>query len=281
MFLEFIRERERARIAKLHGIFPHTNDPIIREFSFCNVNREHDNVTVWIRKNVRSADWARESATTMAVAMTISRVFNHPPILEKLFDIEDLEEMRAKVHELKKAGKVFRGAYKMPAHGRGGLGNSSIDYFMDAITDIQSKDFDSLDHLEDASNLIQESRGFGPFLANQIVTDLRYTEFFANAPDWETFVLCGPGTRRGLSRFFDIPLKTRPNSKRQKSCPMPQSTAFRLLGEARGILSPFLGKPFTDYFRDPNNFSNCFCEFSKYARAREGGQPPKMKYRSH
>jgi hypothetical protein len=131
--------------------------------------------------------------------------------------------------------------------------------------------FEKCKTLESVALLIQDARGFGPFLANQITTDLRYTEHFKNASDWETFVLCGPGTKKGLCRFFGMPPKKGGT----------QNRAAIQLRAAREILAPHLKSPFNDYFRDPNNVTNSFCEFSKYARTLEGNAPPKNKYTPH
>lgn len=280
LFISFIKERENARIAKEHGVFPHTDDPVIRKFSFCNVNREHDRVTRWIKDNMRESTWALASPDNMVTAMSLGRVFNHPPVLAQLYPFKSFPWLRKECIRIKSEGKIFRGAYKMPAHGSSGAGGSSADYFLNAIEAVSKMDFSEVTHLEDVATMIQKAKGFGPFLSNQIITDLRYTPFWKDAPDWQTFVLCGPGTKRGLCRFFGVELKTRPNSKRQKSAPLSQNNAVRMLRDAQTILTPVLEKRFIDIFRDPNNFSNCFCEFSKYARTLEGGNPPKTQYRN-
>jgi hypothetical protein len=159
----------------------------------------------------------------------------------------------------------------MPAHGSQGIGGSAIDYFLSGLREIALMDFRRCMTLEQVATLIQNARGFGPFLANQIVTDLRYTPHFAEAQDWETFVLCGPGTKKGLCRFHSKPPKKGGSQK----------VALFQLQHAQEILEPHLRKPFTEYFRDPNNLTNSFCEFSKYARADQGGATPKSKYQPH
>lgn len=278
LFLNFIKEREYAREAKEHGIHPHSEDPIIRDFKFCNINREHDRVTVWIKENIRENTLLQAFGPSCLVHyLTLARVFNHPPTLQTILDVKHetpgtlLQEMAKAVHVLKADGKVFRGAYKMPAHGKGGSGGSSVDYFFSGLREIWDMEFHECKTLESVAVKIQEARGFGPFLANQVTTDLRYTPFWKDAPDWETFVLCGPGTKKGLCRFFGLEPKKGGT----------QTRAAIQLREAKEILQPHLESPFNEYFRDPNNLTNSFCEFSKYARTLEGGAPPKNKYQPY
>ena len=268
LFLHFIAEREDARVAKEHGIYPHTCDPIIQSFKFCNINREHDRVTRWVKEHVRDNPKINGSKSCLVMSLAIARVFNHPPTLQQILPMRSWAVMRTKVAELKKEGKVFRGAYKMPAHGSGGMNVSSADYFINGLQQIGAMDFEKCVTLESVALKIQDARGFGPFLANQVTTDLRYTKHFKDAPDWETFVLCGPGTKKGLCRFFQKPVRKGGT----------QNQAAIQLREARAILAPHLKSPFNEYFKDPNNVTNSFCEFSKYARTQDGGSPPKTKY---
>jgi hypothetical protein len=45
--------------------------------------------------------------------------------------------------------------------------------------------------------------GLGPFLAYEIVTDLRFTALLENAPDIMTWANPGPGAKRGITRLLD------------------------------------------------------------------------------
>src|SRR5690606_38730868 len=50
----WVRKREAIRVRKEAGQEPpYTDDPILRAFRFCNVRREDDRVTVWIRDHIR------------------------------------------------------------------------------------------------------------------------------------------------------------------------------------------------------------------------------------
>ena len=51
-FLQWITEREAIRLRRIAGNPPPwTDDPILREWSFCNVCREADHTTEWIAQH--------------------------------------------------------------------------------------------------------------------------------------------------------------------------------------------------------------------------------------
>ena len=49
-FIYWIKERESIRLKKDAGLpSPWTDNKVMQETYFCNINRENDNVTKWIR----------------------------------------------------------------------------------------------------------------------------------------------------------------------------------------------------------------------------------------
>jgi hypothetical protein len=265
LFWHFVQKREDARVAKEAGQHPHTDDPVIQQFVFCNINREHDRVTRWIAQHVRG-DFPRirprrgiKTLQQLVFHVCVARVFNEPLTLQEILGLEDTKEIAQKVLKLQAAGKrIFRGAYMMPSHGSPDqLKMPPAVYYMDAVDTIWGLDFSAVRTLADLAEQLAKVPGFGPFLVNQVVTDMRYTKYLYNAPDWQTFVLGGPGTSRGLCRFFGEPVSI----SRSQKWMHPRLMHVRDLS-----LSMLPIEPFQEYFLDPNNLSNSFCEFDKYAR---------------
>ena len=67
--------------------------------------------------------------------------------------------------------------------------------------------------LREAHSAIQSSQeGFASFMAAQVVADLKNTlgHPLQDASDWHSFSAYGPGSLRGLSWYFDKPI--RPNT---------------------------------------------------------------------
>ncbi len=259
-YWKFLEARELAREAKEFGIFPHSDDPILAKYSFCNINREHDRVTKWVKATVRDNPKI-QNATAMVVRIAIARIFNDPATFEGLEEPIGIDNTLAHVLQRQKDGKrIFRGAYMMPSHGSPDqLKMAPAVYYLEACRKLLGADWGKVKSLEEACVEILGVHGFGPFLANQIVTDLRYTKWFQKAPDWGTFVLGGPGTSRGLCRLFGEPLSINKN----------QTWIHERLMLVRQMTLDLMGEcPITNYFLDPNNISNSFCEFDKYERAR-------------
>ncbi len=93
-----------------------------------------------------------------------------------------------------------------------------------------------------------------------MVADLRHSPHFWSFPDKGTFVLCGPGTRRGLDRYIDLSGPKVGNG--------PQKMyRERLLGIRQALSDEDF---FNTTFYDPNNLANCFCEWDKHERVLQG-----------
>lgn len=281
-FVYFIKTRERARIHRdlMGAPMSVEEDALIGQYKFCNINREHDRVTRWIDAHVRKP-LTDGPADLLVRNILIARIFNQPFILAQVLpvsmDITDIGRAINQLHELKAHGDaVFRGAYMMPVHGAAGGGRSAVAYYMAAVSQVRSLSLAA--SLETVADALMEVNGLGDFLANQVATDLRYTERFKNARDWFTFIRCGPGTRRGLDRWMGARSETIGIG--------PQADYCKRLLEVREILHKRddVPPPILGYFNDPNNLANSFCEWDKYERAlwrKEGERITLRKFSPH
>ena len=52
-FFETAQERYLVRQRKLAGETQLTDDFAFQNYRFCNVHREHDRVTIWVKENIR------------------------------------------------------------------------------------------------------------------------------------------------------------------------------------------------------------------------------------
>ena len=82
-FNRFMVERHNIFIKKEinNEPYPWSTDPILTEYSFCNVYRELDKVTIWIREN-----WREPYADhrNLPFAMAVARQINWPDTLEEI-----------------------------------------------------------------------------------------------------------------------------------------------------------------------------------------------------
>lgn len=262
------REQSRREAAGIPGA--KCLDLVVRKYRFCNVNREDDAVTRWVKRNVRDRYTAHAPWFQLRQVM-VARIFNEPATLREILPVRKIEDTLAKIAEMQAdGGKVFRGAYMMPSHPGPDRRMAAPEYYLRAV-DRASELFleDMPTSLEGVAERLLTVRGLGPFLVNQFITDLRYMPYWENAPDWETCVRCGPGTRRGLDRWHGRD----PRGTGAQEDYVQELLAVR--DELRQLKARFRVK--LSIFDDPNNLANSFCEYDKYARALEvlsdGGRP--------
>jgi hypothetical protein len=267
-FVHWILEREKAREAKDLGE-PYKGDPIIQAYRFCNVNREHDRVTKWINEHVRP-HLVDVSLGEAIYRLYLCRVFNEPDCLEDIMpDVAHKTALKRLQMRRRAELKLLRGAYLVVPHGE------SIDveiYYMNLAARLRKLDISvgglTTPTLEYVAKQMLPLTGMGEFMVNQVISDLRYQQRWGlDWHDWETFVMAGPGTRRGLARY-----RATGSPKRQPNGRIAKETGDcgAYLRDIRRDLKPHLPHRIWMYLRDINNLSNCFCEFDKYERARDG-----------
>lgn len=271
---KWVREREGARLAKEADAWPPwTDDPIISAYRFCNVRREDDRGTVWIRKNIREPYAGHPLLWLMLCA---ARQINWPDTLAELIaegawpdsGRPDFCERMASVLASRKArgDKVYTGAYMISAPPTKGADKQTY-IAGTVIGDLWRRraEFERWEGatLERTHARIAESIGWGPFMAYQAVVDMRFTDLLSGAPDAQTWAAAGPGTARGLNRLHGRPVSA-PLSQRQA---LAEMRAIYVVAEAEtGVTMDFSDVP------------NILCETDKYLRVALGEGRPRALY---
>jgi hypothetical protein len=264
-FFDYINERHAIYINKSSGAeFPWTEDEILQTYSFCNVFRELDTVTIWLRKN-----WREPYADhpNLPFAMAMARQINWPATLEEIGFPEEWNPEHAKnvmrARKLKKE-KVYTGAYMLT----GTLGGSKIDQTIDKIlTPLYENQPEIYSHsLEQSWREYLKYKGFAKFISYEVITDLRHTKHLENANDIMTWANPGPGAKRGLNRI----------SGKELNEPMHIKRAIE---EMRELLQYSLKElePFVPAL-EMRDIEHSLCEFDKYERTRLNQGRPRAKY---
>lgn len=265
LIVEFVGQRELAR--KNHDAGkprPYCNDPIINAYRFCNVRREDDKVTRWIKKYWREP---YKGHRNMAGAMLLARLINWPPTLAAIGFPEvwhpgDIIETIEKL-----PGKVWSGAYIVSTCGKS---MSKVDYVVDKVDDM----IGVLEYtpwldctLEMYHHKLCGIDGLGAgFLAAQVVADLKYVDpNLLVAPDWKTFAVSGPGSRRGLARAFQLPTDYSWKEYEWKEY-------LEVMIER---VAPQLSFGMEIHAQD---WQNVMCEFDKWMRVRTAEGRPRARY---
>ena len=298
LFCHFIHTRELASIRKGMGLpRPWTDDDIINTYRFCNVDRNDDRVTQWIHKVIigphrcsRYAEYPlrRPVSNSLWFKLVIARLINQPHTLNAMagslwWHDSDLhpdweERLIAASAKMALLGKTtFNAAYIVSTNG---VKKDKLTYVIEDVLRPLEKGTPAARECCCAiwGEWLRSFNGMGAFLTNQVITDMRYTTYLPKCvtKDWETFVYPGPGTRRGVNRLLG----------RDKDASMREADVIKVVLETRDnivknykTLLPQASWHIPEIFDDPNNVSNCFCEFDKYVRATTGEGRPKQVYR--
>ncbi len=271
----WITERESIRKKKEAGLpAPWSDNPVMQVTYFCNVNREDDKVTKWIRQNwtYPCDTLGEECAEYYDFAMIVARIFNLPSTLEELQQpIETyhwLEHAEEVFHDRKARGdNIWNGAYIISTNGKK-MDKASYCLILLEKLAKSHKITHNCSTLKEAHQALMKVEGLASFLAAQVVADLKNTvgHPLNKAEDWFTFSAPGPGSLRGLSWFFEEKVSAKNYHAKIK--------------EAYEILEFELPEEILEFLCF-QNLQNCFCEYDKFMRVTNGTGRSKRKYKGN
>tara|TARA_R100001440_G_scaffold72055_1_gene95523 strand:+ start:196 stop:1038 length:843 start_codon:yes stop_codon:yes gene_type:complete len=265
-FYNYINERHSIYLRRKIGEpFPWTDDEILQTYSFCNVFRELDKVTIWIREN-----WREPYADhpNLPFAMAMARQINWPDTLQELGFPEHWNPERIKAimqGRLDRKEKVYTGAYMLT----GTLGGTKVEQTIDKILTPLYENPPTLypSSLQETWKEYLPYPGFSGFMAYEVVTDLRFTKYLKQAHDINAWANAGPGAKRGLNRIHGRPLEQ-------------SMTTTRANGEMKhlhNLAEEYLGSHVPQL--EMREIEHCLCEYDKYERVRLGEGRPRAKFK--
>ena len=267
-YWRFAAERHSIFLRRLDGASsPWTDDPILREFKFCNVYRASDRVSQFLIRNVAYGEFASQlSADDVFLRIVLFRLFSKESTWDLLetatggiqrstFDVDRLGEL---LEQAKRRGPIYTSAFILAPDPRGRSKHRSHL----AIVDSMFRDGTLPAALARANSLGEVYEALlawpmiGPFLAYQIAIDLNYSEHLNFNED--EFTVPGPGALRGLRKVFsDFGGRT-------------PAQLVHLMVENQESEFERLGLMFDGLFGRRLHAIDCqglFCEVDKYSRA--------------
>ncbi len=255
----WMRERESVRRAKEAGQpKPWTDDPLLRDYRWCNVRRMDDRVSVALLQRWYTPD---ADPITALVAACLARMVNWPDSLMAVtlgepFALEHLVHAERRLQVRAGGGhKVFTGAYVVP----GAPGEAKIATVLRRAQQVLA--------LAAAGDIYQPTMratwarltaldGIGSFLAGQMVADISHLRAGEDWPDRETWAPVGPGSARGINRLCGRP--------KDKAVSQVQ---FELeLRALIDLLRPRVTEIWDERQLVAMDIQNCLCELDKYRR---------------
>ncbi len=287
---------------------PWTADPVLRDGRFCNIFRELDTVTIWVEENIRKpfADHPH-----LWFILASARYINCPDTLEALIqhypnawpsspDFEPRHMTAALEHLASYGNKVYTGAYMIRAESdpsKEWYSWTKHRYIAEIVLGRLWEDREewqrmlettpgvlrAFNRLETVWEKFQQPRyiGWGPFMAYEVVTDLRHTRYLRNAPDIYTWANAGPGAIRGLNRLYgrDLAAKPRPEQTNAEMIELMQElNALDAQGFNETFGPPQLGSPHVGPRFEARDIEHTLCEFDKYERVRLNEGKMRSKY---
>jgi hypothetical protein len=258
----WINEREAMRLRREAGLpSPWSHDPAMATVRYCNVHREDDKVTRWLRSNPVYSHF-----TTPVWVIVLSRMVNRIETLDLIQDAvyrSDLKSVSAALKYAREYRPIWGNAYTISTCGKT---MDKVDYVLwHVVSQVQESEAlcektnnTGWGTLLGAFEWLTEVDGLGSFLAAQVVADLKNIPGHAlqSASDWLTWCAPGPGSLRGLAAFYGRTSTPRTFNADITEC---YNLVMPLVEETVGPI----------HMQD---FQNCLCEFSKYARVKEGGR---------
>ena len=287
---------------------PWTADPVLRDGRFCNIFRELDTVTIWIDDHIRKPYADHPHLWFM---LAIARYINWPDTLRYLMyeaepgtwpDEEGFEpaKLTKALEDYAAAGnKVYTGAYMIRAESdpsKEWYSWTKHRYIAEIVLGRLWEDREEwardlepaksglpkvprVPTLESVWTKFQQPRyiGWGPFMAYEVVTDLRHTRYLRNATDIYTWANAGPGAIRGLNRLYGRNLEAKPRPE-QTNAEMLQLMSELNVYDEPGFNATF-GEPCDVNPRfEMRDIEHSLCEFDKIERVRKGEGKMRSKY---
>lgn len=285
---KFIRERHAIYERRLAGKpKPWTKDPILQSYRFCNVYRELDTVTIWIRENWREP---YDRDPNLWFATVVARLINWPDSLEGIGESGEAVFHKGIVrwspnsfvslldYRKQRGEKVFTGAYMI--HAGPAQGASKAAYLAkEVLTPMWARRGELTNELLELNKnkslarlhtWLMTNKDMGSFMAGQVVADVKFQSCWREASDWWSFAAPGPGSERGLARVIGEDPRYRWGRHTTKDW----GEQLQKLQHAIDRLANTAGIPRIS----AQDLQNCLCEFDKHERVRLGEGRPRSLY---
>jgi len=269
-FADIAKERQLIYARKERGYpKPWTEDKVFGNWFFCNVFREQDKTSVWLKKNIIDAyahdpdNWKR---------IIIARYYSR---LDAAMDIQAHEtwESVASIRE----GVVRRLRAHLPIHTSGFLvapgdaatGRFKFDLPFLLVKELEAANFTNavttLGSLEAVWKTLLPFYGVGSFMGYQFVCDFAYDrQYLLNACDHDTWTAPGPGSLRGMNRI----LTGSPSERNTEASWLESARVLLSLWRAVVADDPDYKEGELKRFQNLHlcNVQHWLCEYDKYER---------------
>lgn len=217
-----VRDAYWTFAARRHEIFlkrfaddpnPWGDDPILRQYKFCNTFRAADRVSQYLIRDVIYADTARElPAEDVFLRIVLFRLFSKEATWAALENATggvkrstlDVDALGDRLEDLRSRGPIYTAAFILAAPSSFGFKAKHRNHLALVADMFRSNSLGSKlarsKSLADVFEALVQFPMIGPFLGYQIAIDLNYSEHLDF--DEDEFTMPGPGAIRGINKVF-------------------------------------------------------------------------------
>ncbi len=273
---DFSAERHAMQVRRARGEnWPWSDDPILTQYHFCNIFRELDKTTIWIKRNFLGAYPEHEN---LWLAACLARRINYPPTLMELgfprvWDPErTVNVLRAR---MARGEKTFNpNAYRMVGGEflSGDLVGHVVVGLLQPIWEAYEKRPAHFSSLKEMVEYLTTFSGWGPMVSYQCSLDLVGTYLLPFPLDQATYCNVGPGGIRGLNRLFGRALETGLTYRGESAIARYMEEIWWLQSEQKIYWPPEFPLLLSC------DIENCLCEYDKMKRIEDGALTGQRKY---
>lgn len=274
---------------------PWTTDQVLRDFRFTNIRREHDKESKWVIEHITSNPELsyedkllnvilfrlynkHETAELISMPFKFSETPDwNPEWYRSLFEAALVEDPKrvfftAAFHTvgMKNTLKKVTGESYSPMR--------ILKFIKILINEGLVDDIKACTNQQEVYQTLTDYNGIGRFLAYQFYVDMTYIAEFPFSEN--EFTVAGPGCVMGLNYLFE----DRDGMSYEECLFWLRDNLDRLFVEGLGkdwdAKRLFWDLPEEDRCFNVMSLENCFCELSKYIRAKDGTGRPRKRYKA-
>lgn len=274
---------------------PWTTDQVLRDFRFTNIRREHDKESKWVIEHITSNPELsyedkllnvilfrlynkHETAELISMPFKFSETLDwNPEWYRSLFEAALVEDPKrvfftAAFHTvgMKNTLKKVTGESYAPMR--------ILKFIKILINKGLVDDIKACTNQQEVYQTLTDYNGIGRFLAYQFYVDMTYIDEFPFSEN--EFTVAGPGCVMGLNYLFE----DRDGMSYEECLFWLRDNLDRLFVEELGkdwdAKRVFWDLPEEDRCFNIMSLENCFCELSKYIRAKDGTGRPRKRYKA-
>lgn len=274
---------------------PWTTDQVLQNFRFTNIRREHDKESKWVIEHIANNSELsyedkllnailfrlynkHETAELISMPIKFSQTPDwNPEWYRSLFEAAVVEDPKrvfftAAFHTvgMKNTLKKVTGEDYAPMR--------ILKFIKILINEGLVDDIKACVNQQEVYQTLTDYNGIGRFLAYQFYVDMTYIAEFPFSEN--EFTVAGPGCVMGLNYLFE----DRDGMTYEECLFWLRDNLDRLFVEELGkdwdAKRVFWDLPEGDRCFNVMSLENCFCELSKYIRAKDGTGRPRKRYRA-